>query len=129
MTSPSATEQASQLLARWASAFAENSPAAMALLYQEGSMLYGSKPELFVGSEGAMRYFSGLTPRRSRAVQFSEVTASFVTENVVALAATATFLVGDALPLVTRFTQTWVRVGPEWRVMSHHASPNKPFPV
>lgn len=92
-------------------------------------MLYGSKAELFVGPDGAMHYFSGLTPRRSRAVRFTEVTASFATEDVVALAASATFLISDAPPLMTRFTQTWMRVGPQWRVMSHHASPNKPFPV
>lgn len=101
----------------------------MALLYQDGSMLYGSKAELFVGSEGAMRYFSGLTPRRSRAVQFTEVTASFATDGVLVLAALATFEVSDAPPLVTRFTQTWLRVDLEWQVISHHASPNKPFPV
>ncbi len=127
--SPSATEQAKQLLAIWASAFAENSPAAMALLYQDNSMLYGSKVELFLGSEGAMHYFSGLIPRRSRAVQFTEVTASFATENVLAIAAIATFLISDAPPLQTRFTQTWVKTGEEWRVLSHHASPNKAFPV
>ncbi len=125
----SATEQASQLLATWATAFTENSPAAMALLYPEGSMLYGSKVELFLGSEGAMDYFSGLTPRRSRSVQFKQVTASFATEDVLVLAATATFLVSDAPPLLTRFTQTWVKTGEEWRVLSHHASPSKPFPV
>jgi hypothetical protein len=126
---PSATEQASQLLAMWVSAFAENSPAAMAILYHDHGMLYGSKTELFVGPEGAMKYFSGLTPRRSRSVEFSEVTACFATETVIALAATATFLVSDAPPLVTRFTQTWVQTGAQWRVLSHHASPKKPFPV
>jgi hypothetical protein len=126
---PSATEKASQLLAIWASAFAGNSPAAMALLYHDRSMLYGSKTELFIGTEGAMKYFSGLTPRRSRSVEFSEVTASFASETVIALAATATFLVSDAPPLVTRFTQTWVKTGEEWRVLSHHASQKKPFSV
>ena len=76
-----------------------------------------------------MDYFSGLTPRRSRSVQFKQVTASFATEDVLVLAATATFLVSDAPPLLTRFTQTWVKTGEEWRVLSHHASPSKPFPV
>jgi hypothetical protein len=125
----SATELGGKLLTVWASAFAENSPAAMALLYQEGSMLYGSKVELFQGIEGAMRYFSGLAPRRSRAVQFTEVTASFAGASVVAIAATASFSMSDAPPLVTRFTQTWVKSSDEWRVLSHHASPKKPFPV
>jgi hypothetical protein len=101
----------------------------MALLYHDRSMLYGSKTELFIGTEGAMKYFSGLTPRRSRSVEFSEVTASFASETVIALAATATFLVSDAPPLVTRFTQTWVKTGEEWRVLSHHASQKKPFSV
>jgi ketosteroid isomerase-like protein len=127
--SASATEQAEKLLTLWAAAFAENSPAAMALLYQDGSMLYGSKAELFEGIEGAMRYFSGLAPRRSRAAQFTEVTASFAGDAVIAMAATATFVVSDAPPLVTRFTQTWVKTGEEWRVLSHHASPKKAFPV
>jgi hypothetical protein len=127
--SVSATEMGNKLLAIWAAAFAENSPAAMAILYAEGSMLYGSKVELFEGVEGAMKYFSGLAPRRSRTVQFTEVTASFAGNTIVAVAATATFLVSDAPPLVTRFTQTWVKSGEEWRVLSHHASPKKAFPV
>jgi hypothetical protein len=126
---PGALALGEELLAHWGASFAGNSPAAMALLYSEGSMLYGSKTELFLGSEGAMRYFSGLAPRRSRAVQFTEVAASFAGESVLAVAAIATFLVSDAPALVTRFTQTWVKTDGGWRVISHHASPKKPFPV
>jgi hypothetical protein len=124
-----AHQLANSLLNVWASAFCQNSPAAMALLYQDDSMLYGSKAELFLGSEGAMKYFSGLAARRHRQVSFEDVSASFAGDQAIAIAATAYFVVADAQPLVARWTQTWVSVGNEWRVVSHHASPKQPFAV
>ena len=128
-TNLDAQELANSLLNVWASAFCQNSPAAMALLYQDDSMLYGSKAELFLGSEGAMSYFSGLAARRHRQVRFDDVSASFAADQAIAIAATAHFVVADAQPLVARWTQTWVRVASEWRVISHHASPKQAFAV
>jgi hypothetical protein len=124
-----APDLANSLLNLWAAAFSQNSPAAMALLYQDDSMLYGSKAELFLGSEGAMKYFSGLAARRHRQVRFDDVSASLAGDQAIAIAATAYFVMADAQPLVARWTQTWVRVASEWRVISHHASPKQPFAV
>ena len=114
-----------ELLGLWSAAFSENSPVAMAALYREDAMLYGSKPELFVGSEGALAYFSTLAPRRQRSVWFDEVTASFATPEVLAIAATAGFVVDQLPAIVMRFTQSWVHTDGAWRVISHHASPRQ----
>jgi hypothetical protein len=126
---PSAQALAVELLNVWATAFAENSPAAMALLYQDDCMFYGSKAELFLGSEGAMRYFCGLTPRRHRKVIFSDVSASYAGSNAVAVAATAQFVVADTQPFAARWTQTWVLEEGRWLVLSHHASQKQAFAV
>ncbi len=88
-------------------------------------MLYGSKPALFLGSEGVMRYFGGLSPRRQRSVVFDDVTSHFAVPEVIALAATASFAVDDLPVLVMRFTQSWVYSDKGWLVLSHHASPKQ----
>ena len=120
---PPAVRKGKELLQAWSAAFAENKPLAMAGLYHADAAMYGSKPELFVGSEGVLRYFSSLAPRRERSVWFDEITACFVTPDVLALAATAGFVVDDLPAILMRFTQTWVRSGDVWQVISHHASP------
>ena len=124
-----ARDLGAKLFEAWAQAFAKNQPQAMAPFYVDGSMLYGSKAELFRGPEGALAYFAGLAPRKTRSVRFSDITASFANETVLALASTAHFQVDDAPVLEMRFTQTWTLHGGEWKVISHHASPRQSFSV
>lgn len=120
-----ARELARELLDLWSASFAENNPAAMPGLYREDAMLYGSKPELFTGRAGVLRYFSTLAPRKSRAVVFEDVTASFAASDVIAISATAGFVIENLPAIVMRFTQTWVRADGLWQVISHHASPKQ----
>ena len=109
-------------LAQWAAAFATRDPDAMAALYRDDALHYGSKPTVYAGREGVRRYFATLRPRSTNSVRFDQLAAALVGPEVLHLAAVAHFTVDDAAPIPMRLTQTWARVDGRWRVASHHAS-------
>lgn len=110
-------------LDRWARAFAERSPGAMAQLYSERALFYGSQPPLFSGRDGVRQYFATLRPRGSHSVHFENVSAVMLADGVLQLAALALFTVEQNPPLPMRLTQTLVLEDGEWSVAQHHASP------
>ena len=107
----------------WANAFVRNDPEALSSLYTDDAFFYGSKPELLRGREGALYYFSSLPERGSAEVEFTDIEAIELSDNVISSAMIGRFKIdGDAKRLV-RFTVLIVRNAGTWRISSHHASP------
>lgn len=120
---PTAAHIAQQMLDRWAAAFAAMDPDAMAVLYSEQALLFGSKPQLFVGRAGARDYFAALRPRASNSVRFDRLTAVMLAESVIELAVDVLFTVEQNPAIPMRLTQTLVADAGGWLIASHHASP------
>ncbi len=113
-------------LDRWARAFAERRPEAMAPLYSKRVLFYGSLPPLFSGRDGVRNYFATLRPRISRSVCFENVNAVMLADGVLLLAALALFTFEQNPPLPMRLTQTLVQEQDgQWFVAQHHASPQR----
>ncbi len=112
-----------QTLDSWADCFSRRDPEAMASLYTDQALFFGSKPVLFQGRRGVQEYFASLSPRRKNSVRVDEIVAVALADDAIALAASAHFQVDDNNPVVMRLSQTLKRVGIRWLVASHHASP------
>ncbi|MDI4234514.1 MULTISPECIES: nuclear transport factor 2 family protein [unclassified Bradyrhizobium] len=118
----------STIMAKWSTGFSRLDAAALASLYSEGAFFFGSNPTLYRGREGVSAYFNGLPRWRSPTVQFSDVRAAQVTPNVINMAGTASFFLGDGEPpLSVKITWVIVREDGDWKIVSHHVSSKAPL--
>lgn len=118
-------------LAKWTDAFAKADGDAIAALYAKDALFFGSTPPLYKGVDGVKAYFQpifkSLPPNAPTKVEFSDLSVSPVGDDVINLAATASFTINNApTPRVYRLTQVFVREGGAWKILSHHVSPKAP---
>ena len=117
-----ADQEAHTALARWSEAFARMDAGAMAELYAADALFYGSTPDL-CPDQGAIRtYFGGLPPSASRRVAFREVVTTKPKPDLLNLAGLAIFTFNETVEFTFRLTQTLLREGDGWKIISHHAS-------
>jgi ketosteroid isomerase-like protein len=123
-----ADEIVSAIMAKWSAGFSRLDAATLASLYSEHAFFFGSNPTLYRGREGVAAYFSGLPRWRSPTVRFSDVNAAQVSPDVINMASTANFFLGEDDPTLS-VKLTWVifREGGDWKIASHHVSSKTPL--
>ncbi|MBV8848967.1 MAG: nuclear transport factor 2 family protein [Methylobacteriaceae bacterium] len=110
---------------RWAEAFARSDSNAMALLYTDDALFFGSMPDLYIGRSGVRHYFT-ILPKGYKAAAFADTCTVEISRDLIVSAGFVTFTGardGARFSLVYRMSWTLVRIGVEWRIASHHASP------
>lgn len=118
------------IIGRWSAAFNRLDADALASLYSESALFYGSVPTLFRGRSGVAAYFNGLRRWPSPTVAFSDLVTVAIGDDLINMAGRATFLVAeDAAPLDVKITWIVVREADDWRIVSHHVSPVAPLIV
>ncbi|MGY3615488.1 YybH family protein [Bradyrhizobium sp. USDA 10063] len=123
-----ADEIVSAIMAKWSAGFSRLDAAALASLYSESAFFFGSNPTLYRGREGVAAYFNGLPRWRSPTVQFSDVRAAQAGPEVMNMAGTATFFLGEGDPsLSVKITWVMVREDGDWKIASHHVSSKTPL--
>ncbi|MBA4033552.1 MAG: DUF4440 domain-containing protein [Bradyrhizobium sp.] len=115
-------------MGKWAVAFTRLDAAALASLYSKNAFFFGSNPSLYRGNDGVRAYFEGLPRWSSPSVEFSDVRTAQVTNDVINVAGTASFVVErGAEPLVVKITWVIVREDGDWKIVSHHVSSKAPL--
>jgi ketosteroid isomerase-like protein len=110
----------------WVDAFRLRDIDRLAALYTDMPSFYGSKPHLLTTRAGIRHYFETLSP--------AYIAAEYGKMNLVRLGLDGVIASGrivfkmavvlDASSLrMYRITQVLVRVGADWRIAAHHASP------
>jgi uncharacterized protein (TIGR02246 family) len=113
---------------RWAEAFARADPGALASLYAEDALFFGSMPDLYRQRSGVQHYFETL-PSGYEGAAFGETHAVEINPELMISAGFVTFTAkrdGEHFSLLYRMSWTLVRSRGEWKISSHHASPKNP---
>jgi ketosteroid isomerase-like protein len=118
----------SGIMAKWVAGFSKLDADALALLYSRHAFFFGSNPRLYRGRDGVAAYFNALPRWDSPSVSFTDVATAFVNPDLINVAGTASFVVGEGAPLLS-VKITWViaREGGEWKIASHHVSSKVPL--
>ena len=112
----------SALLAQWSEGFAARNNDALAALYCEDALLYGSSPELVSGREAIRGYFQALPQSGALGAEFSNLVMRQTSPSTASVGAAVTFTMDDfTMPM--RITLGLVRCGAAWSIGLHHASP------
>lgn len=118
----------SGIMKKWVMAFTELDASALASLYSKNAFFFGSNPKLYRGPDGVQAYFEGLPRWSSPTVQFTDVSTTHATPDVINVAGTATFMVEAGVePLTVKVTWVIVREGGDWKIASHHVSSKAPL--
>src|SRR5262245_61742261 len=121
-------EIVSGIMKNWAAAFTKPDAKALASLYSKKAFFFGSNPKLYRGTDGVQAYFEGLPRWSSPSVQFTDVSTTHVTPDVINVAGIATFMVeAGAEPLTVKITWVVVREDGAWKIASHHVSSKAPL--
>jgi uncharacterized protein (TIGR02246 family) len=114
-----------QIQRRWAAAFARADADALASLYIEDALFFGSMPDLYCGRSGVRQYFETLAKGYEGAA-FADTHTVEISPDLIVSAGFVTFTGerdGERFSLLYRMSWTLVRSGEQWRIASHHASP------
>ena len=130
---PNAIAIVDAIIAKWSAAFNRLDADALASLYSDSALFYGSMPTLFRGRDGVASYFNGLTRWPSPTVAFTDLATIAVGQDLINMAGRATFMTTpDAVPLSVKIT--WIILREEssshdkdWHIVSHHVSPIAPL--
>jgi uncharacterized protein (TIGR02246 family) len=119
----------SDIVDRWAAAFSRLDARALASLYSKHAFFFGSNPTLYRGRDGVKDYFNGLPRWNSQRVEFSEVSAEQVNNDLVNMAGVASFFLdgAGAASLVVKITWVIVREDGDWKIVCHHVSSQAPL--
>ena len=110
-----------EIQAAWSAAFGARELDALAALYWDDALLFGSTAPLYTGREGVRQYFATL-PASIRLEHFRPPTIVKPFPDVILTAGGWRFdFAGE--PRNFRLTWTLVRRNGAWRIASHHASP------
>jgi uncharacterized protein (TIGR02246 family) len=121
-------DMVAQMQRRWAEAFARADPDALAALYAEDALFFGSMPDLYLQRSGVRRYFETL-PKGYEAAAFGETQTVEINPDLIVSAGFVTFAgerEGERFNLLYRMSWTLTRSEQDWRIVSHHASPKNP---
>jgi uncharacterized protein (TIGR02246 family) len=123
-----ADDTVSGIIEKWSAAFSQLDADALASLYSKNAFFYGSNPKLYRGNEGVAAYFNALPRWRSPSVQFTDLMTAPVGPDLINVAGTASFVVGEgAAPLAVKLTWVIVREAGDWKIASHHVSSKVPL--
>lgn len=109
------------VLSTWSDHFAKRDCNALAALYREDAVLYGSSDSLLSGRDAIRDYFAALPAEGSASARFDDLVIVQLSGTTAAVAGMVHFLIGATL-LTVRITLTFVEDGGVWRIGMHHAS-------
>ncbi|MGE0830396.1 MAG: nuclear transport factor 2 family protein [Hyphomonadaceae bacterium] len=112
-----------EILAQWAGVFAQWDINALAALYTDDALFYGSAPALKIGPAGVRAYFQSLHPAAEPHVAFTDIACATVAPNVIHMAAIAHFSAREGPVARARMTHLYVLRDGAWKIAGHHASP------
>jgi uncharacterized protein (TIGR02246 family) len=123
-----ADETVSAIIEKWSAGFSNLDAGALSSLYSNSAFFFGSNPSLYRGRDGVAAYFNALPKWRSRAVEFTDVSAAQVAPDLINMAATASFVVDEgATTLSVKITWVIAREDGDWKIVSHHVSSKAPL--
>src|ERR1700710_1214671 len=91
----------SGIMAKWRAAFSKLDADALASLYSRHAFFFGSNPNLYRGRDGVAAYFNALPRWNSPTVRFIDVASAFVNADLINVAGTAAFVVGEGSPVLS----------------------------
>ena len=121
-----ADEIVSAIMAKWSAGFSRLDATTLASLYSENAFFFGSNPTLYRGRDGVKSYFTGLPHWNSKSVRFTDVSTDAAGADVVNMAGTANFSLGDDA-LTVKITWVIIREDNDWKIVSHHVSSKAPL--
>jgi uncharacterized protein (TIGR02246 family) len=110
---------------QWRHHFAPLNPNALAALYAEDAILFGSRIPPYIGRTAIESYFKDLPQGLYTGVVFIPDHIKRVTQDVISIAGSANFQRADQTPLELRITHVLVRRENQWQIVSHHVSPKQ----
>jgi uncharacterized protein (TIGR02246 family) len=110
---------------QWRHYFAPLNPNALAALYAEDAILFGSRIPPYIGRTAIESYFKDLPQGLYTDVVFIPDHIKRVTQDVISIAGSANFQRADQTPLELRITHVLVRKENQWQIVSHHVSPKQ----
>ena len=110
---------------QWRHYFAPLNPNALAALYAEDAILFGSRIPPYIGRTAIESYFKDLPQGLYTGVVFIPDHIKRVTQDVISIAGSANFQRADQTPLELRITHVLVRRENQWQIVSHHVSPKQ----
>lgn len=110
---------------QWRHYFAPLNPNALAALYAEDAILFGSRIPPYIGRTAIESYFKDLPQGLYTDVVFIPDHIKRVTQDVISIAGSANFQRADQTPLELRITHVLVRRENQWQIVSHHVSPKQ----
>jgi len=110
---------------QWRNHFAPLNPNALAALYAEDAILFGSRIPPYIGRTAIESYFKDLPQGLYTGVFFIPDYIKRVTQDVISIAGSANFQRADQIPLELRITHVLVRRENQWQIVSHHVSPKQ----
>lgn len=123
-----ADDTVSGIIEKWSASFNKLDAAALASFYSNNVLFFGSNPSLYRGQDGVAAYFNALPRWRSPTVQFTDVVATAVGTDLINMAGTAFFDIGEAEPpLSVKITWVIIREDGDWKIVSHHVSSKVPL--
>ena len=118
----------SGIIEKWAAGFNKLDAEALASLYSKNALFFGSNPTLYRGRDGVAAYFKALPKWSSPAVTFTDVVTALAGSDVINVAGTASFVVGERdSDLSVKITWVIVREDGDWKIISHHVSSRVPL--
>lgn len=118
-----ADDTVSAIIEKWSAGFSRQDADALASLYSNSAMFFGSNPALYRGRDGVAAYFNALPRWSSPTVQFTDIVAAPVGADLISMAGTASFNVDEgATTLSVKITWVIAREDGDWKIVSHHVS-------
>lgn len=110
---------------QWQDHFSPLNPQALAALYAEDAILFGSRVPPYIGRAAIASYFASLPLGLYTGVTFILEYINRPISDVMNIAGSATFQRTDLIPLELRITHVLVRRESQWQIVSHHVSPKQ----
>jgi uncharacterized protein (TIGR02246 family) len=123
-----ADDTVSAIIEKWSAGFSKLDAAALASLYSNSALFFGSNPALYRGRDGVAAYFTALPRWSSPTVRFTDIVAAPVGLDLISMAGTASFVVDEgATTLSVKITWVIAREDGDWKIVSHHVSSKAPL--
>lgn len=123
----SASDIAAAITSKWAAAFARLDADTLSSLYSKNAFFFGSNPNLYRGREEVKAYFNQLPRWRAPSVRFSDVRTEASGDDLVNMAAIASFVFAQDDTLTVKITWVIVREDGDWKIVNHHVSATAPL--
>jgi uncharacterized protein (TIGR02246 family) len=125
MNSQTEQEIVKHIYEQWQHYFAPLNPNALAALYAEDAILFGSRIPPYIGRTAIESYFKDLPQGLYTGVVFTLDYLKIITQDVISIAGSANFQRSDQTPLELRITHVLVQRENQWQIVSHHVSPKQ----